>query len=156
MKIYKDVFSGDVLFSDNYPMKLVDDCLYEVYGNFISLTEGADGDEGGDVVDLVLNHRLTETGFRSKSDFWVYFKDYLQKLVKYLERNDRASEVNVFRMNINNVMKELLGKFEDLQFFRGASMDADAMILIMEYKDYEGEKRPVLMAFKHGLSEEEC
>ena len=119
MKIYKDVFSGDELFSNNYPMKLVDDCLYEVYGNFISLTEGADGDEGGDVVDLVLNHRLTETGFRSKSDFWVYFKDYLQKLVKYLERNDRASEVNVFRMNINNVMKELLGKFKDLQFFTG-------------------------------------
>ena len=24
--------SGDELFSDTYPMKLVDDCLYEVYG----------------------------------------------------------------------------------------------------------------------------
>jgi len=32
MKIYKDVFSGDELFSDTYPMKLVDDCIYEVYG----------------------------------------------------------------------------------------------------------------------------
>ena len=31
-------------------------------------------------------------------------------------------------------------------------MDADAMILIMDYKDYEGEERPVLMAFKHGRS----
>ena len=35
-------------------------------------------------------------------------------------------------------------------------MDADAMILIMDYKDYEGEERPVLMAFKHGLAEEKC
>ena len=35
-------------------------------------------------------------------------------------------------------------------------MDAEAMIMIMDYKDYEGEERPVLMAFKHGLSEEKC
>lgn len=24
--------AGDELFSDTYPMKLVDDCIYEVYG----------------------------------------------------------------------------------------------------------------------------
>ena len=35
-------------------------------------------------------------------------------------------------------------------------MDAEAMIMIMDYKDYQGEERPVLMAFKHGLSEEKC
>ena len=26
------LISGDELFSDTYPMKLVDDCIYEVYG----------------------------------------------------------------------------------------------------------------------------
>merc|ERR1711878_170598 len=174
MKIYKDVFSGDELFSDTYPMKLVDDCVYEVYGKHISRTEGdiqlegsnasaegADGDEGGDAstvsgVDLVLNHRLTETGFGSKKDYMVYLKDYMKKVVKYLEENDRAGEVDTFKKNINNVMKELLGKFKDLQFFTGESMDADAMILIMDYKEYQGEERPVLMAFKHGLTEEKC
>merc|ERR1712212_1206874 len=152
MKIYKDVFSGDELFSDTYPMKLVDDCLYEVYGKHISRTEGdiqlegsnasAEGgdDEGGDAstvsgVDLVLNHRLTETGFGSKKDYMVYLKDYMKN-------------------NINKVMKELLGKFKDLQFFTGESMDADAMILIMDYKEYKGEERPHLLAFKHGLEEE--
>ena len=124
-------------------------------------------------MDLVLNHRLTETGFGSKKDYMVYLKDYMKKVVKYLEENDRAGEVAVFKKNINNVMKELLGKFKDLQFFTGntsvsegsscnffiipgESMDADAMILIMDYKDYEGEERPVLMAFKHGLAEEKC
>merc|ERR1711878_168671 len=174
MKIYKDVFSGDELFSDTYPIKLVEDCIYEVTGKHETRTEGdvvlegsnasaegADGDEGGDAstvsgVDLVLNHRLTETGFGSKKDYMVYLKDYMKKVVKYLEENDRASEVDVFKKNINNVMKELLGKFKDLQFFTGESMDADAMILIMDYKDYEGEERPVLMFFKHGLREEKC
>merc|ERR1711929_35495 len=174
MKIYKDVFSGDELFSDTYPIKLVEDCLYEVTGKHISRTEGdiqlegsnasaegADGDEGGEAstvsgVDIILNHRLTETGFGSKKDYMVYLKDYMKKVVKYLEENDRAGEDDVFKKNINNVMKELLGKFKDLQFFTGESMDADAMILIMDYKDYEGEERPVLMAFKHGLTEEKC
>ena len=41
-------------------------------------------------------------------------------------------------------------------YYPGESMDADAMILIMDYKDYQGEERPVLMAFKHGLTEEKC
>merc|ERR1712236_50292 len=172
MKIYKDVFSGDELFSDTYPMKLVDNCMYEVYGKHITRTdddiqlEGSnasaeEADEGTDStsvsgVDLVLNHRLVETGFGSKKDYTVYLKDYMKKVVKYLEDNNRAGEVDEFKKNINGVMKELLGKFKDLQFFTGESMEAEAMILIMDYKDYEGEERPVIMAFKHGLEEEKC
>ena len=70
-------------------------------------------------MDLVLNHRLTETGFGSKKDYMVYLKDYMKKVVKYLEENDRASEVDTFKKNINGVMKDLLGKFKDLQFFTG-------------------------------------
>merc|ERR1712076_175027 len=172
MKIYKDVFSGDELFSDTYPMKLVDDCVYEVYGKHISRVEGdiqlagsnasaegADADEGGDAstvsgVDLVLNHRLTETGFGSKKDYMVYLKDYMKKIVKYLEDNERAGEVETFKKNMNNYMKELLPKFKDLQFYVGESMDNDAMIVIVDYKEYQGEERPVLLAFKHGLEEE--
>jgi len=85
MKIFKDVFSGDELFSDTYKVKLVDDCLYEVLGKHETRTEGEiqlDGsnasaeemDEGTDSasvsgVDIVLNHRLQETGFGSKKDF---------------------------------------------------------------------------------------
>jgi len=172
MKIYKDVFSGDELFSDTYPMKLVDDCIYEVYGKHITRTEGdiqlegsnasaEEADEGTDAasvsgVDLVLNHRLVETGFGSKKDYTVYLKDYMKKVVKYLEENDRAGEVDDFKKNIAGKMKELLGKFKDLQFFTGESMEADAMILMVEYKDYEGEERPCIMAFKHGLLEEKC
>ena len=102
----------------------------------------------------------------------VYLKDYMKKVVKYLEDNDRAGEVDTFKKNINNVMKDLLGKFKDLQFFTGKlyregsrfrylcflfageSMDAEAMILILDYKEVDGEEKPILMAFKHGISEE--
>ena len=49
----------------------------------------------------------------------VYLKDYMKKVVKYLEENERAGEVDEFKTKINGVMKELLGKFKDLQFFTG-------------------------------------
>ena len=38
----------------------------------------------------------------------------------------------------------------------GESMDAEAMIAMCLYKDVNGEERPVLMFFKHGLEEEKC
>jgi len=172
MKIYKDIFSGDELFSDTYKMSLIQDCLYEVVGKYETRKEGEvvlegsnasaeEADEGTEEgstsgVDIVLNHRLTETGFGSKKDFTTYLKDYMKKVVKYLEDNGRSGEVEAFKKNISGVMKELLGKFKELQFFTGESMDPDAMICMMEYKDVNGEERPVLMFFKHGLEEEKC
>jgi len=176
MKIYKDVFCGDELFSDTYPLKLVDNVIYEVTGKHetrvegeITLAgsnasaEGEDADEGADPnsvsgVDVILNHRLVETGFGSKKDYTVYLKDYMKRVVEYLTKNDRAGEVDEFKKNINGVMKDLIARFKDLQFFTGESMEADAMILILDYKEIEingvKEERPVLMAFKHGLEEE--
>ena len=84
----------------------------------------------------------------------MYLKDYMKKIVTYLENNGRAAEVDTFKKNINGYMKDVLGRFKDLQFFVGESMDNDAMIMIMDYKDYKGEERPFLIAFKHGLEEE--
>ena len=89
--------------------------------------EGADGDEGTESssesgVDIILNHRLTETGFGSKKDYMVYLKDYMKKVVKYLEDNGRSGEVDTFKTKINGVMKDLLGRFKDLQFFTGKKL----------------------------------
>ena len=154
------------MFSDTYPIKLVENCLWELTGKVslktfyyscieqlnkcsdtciltinsfhvqhISRTqddiqlEGSnasaeEADEGTDAasesgVDIVLNHRLVETGFGSKKDFTVYLKDYMKKVVKYLEDNDMGDQVADFKTNISKVMKEMLGKFKDLQFYTG-------------------------------------
>merc|ERR1712020_857500 len=82
MKIYEDVFSNDEMFSDTYPIKLVNDCMWEVTGKHISRTqddvklEGANASAAESGIDIVLNHRLVETGFGSKKDYTVYLKDY--------------------------------------------------------------------------------
>ncbi|KAK9890500.1 hypothetical protein WA026_010579 [Henosepilachna vigintioctopunctata] len=170
MRIYKDIFTGDEIFSDTYKIKLVDEVLYEVYGKHVRRTHGdiaLDGanpsaEEAADDnetavesgVDIVLNHRLCETyAFHDKKSYTLYLKDYMKKLVTKLEQT-APDQVDVFKTNMNKVMKDILGRFKDLQFFTGESMEIDGMVAMMEYRDINGESVPVLMAFKHGLEEE--
>ena len=71
----------------------------------------------------MLNHRLVETGFGDKKGFTDYLKSYMKKILKHLEENDRKDEIEEFKGNINKVMKEMMGKFKDLQFFTGESIE---------------------------------
>lgn len=170
MKIYKDIFTGDEMFSDAYKIKLVDDVLYEVYGKLVTRKSGEidiagfnpsaeEVGEGTDEVvesgvDVVLNHRLQETfAFGDKKSYTLYLKDYMKKLVAKLEEKS-PDEVEVFKTNMNKVMKDILGRFKELQFFTGTSLDIDGIVGLMEYRDIDGDSVPVLMFFKHGLEEE--
>lgn len=170
MRIYKDIFTGDEMFSDTYKMKLVDEVVYEVTGKLVQRKQGdieiagfnpsaEDADEGTDEavesgVDVVLNHRLCETyAFSDKKSYTAYLKDYMKKLVAKLEEK-APDQVDVFKTNMNKVMKDILGRFKELQFFTGESMEIDGMVALMEYREINGESVPVLMFFKHGLDEE--
>jgi hypothetical protein len=55
---------------------------------------------------------------------------------------------------MNKVMKDILSRFQELQFFTGESMDIDGLVGLMEYREIDGDTVPVLMFFKHGLEEE--
>ncbi|KAJ8983791.1 hypothetical protein NQ317_000352 [Molorchus minor] len=89
----------------------------------------------------------------TKKSYTAYLKDYMKKLVAKLEEKS-PDQVEVFKSNMNKVMKDILGKFKDLQFFTGESMEIDGIVGIMEYREINGESVPVLMFFKHGLEEE--
>ncbi|KAB0797355.1 hypothetical protein PPYR_08349 [Photinus pyralis] len=170
MRVYKDIFTGDEMFSDNFKIKLVDNVLYEVYGKLIQRKQGdiaiagfnpsaEEADEGTDEavetgVDVILNHRLCESyAFGDKKSYTAYLKDYMKKLVDKLQKDD-PEQVDVFKTNMNKVMKDILGRFKELQFFTGESMDCDGMVGLLEYREIDGESVPVLMCFKHGLEEE--
>lgn len=170
MRVYKDIFTGDEMFCDSYKMKLVDNVVYEVYGKHVTRKQGElrleganpsaeEADEGTDEavesgVDIVLNQRLQECfAFGDKKAFTGYLKDYMKKLVAKLQETN-PDEVDVFKTNIQKFSKEMLGKFKDLSFYTGESMDPEAMIAILDYKDVDGEEVPVMYFFKHGLTEE--
>jgi len=169
MRIYKCIFTGDEMFSDSYKMKLIDDVIYEVQGKTVSRRDdikldGAnpsaeEADEGTDEnvetgVDIVLNHRLVESfAFGDKKSFTLYLKDYMKKLIAKVEEKS-PDQVDVFKTNMNKQMKEILGRFKDLQFFTGESMDCDGMVAMCEYRDVDGTQQPVFMFIKQGLEEE--
>lgn len=72
---------------------------------------------------------------------------------KLTEKN--PDQVDTFKTNMNKAAKDILGRFKDLQFFTGESMDCDGMVCMLEYRDQEdGTQVPILMFFKHGLLEE--
>jgi len=174
MKIYKDIFSGDEMFSDTYKITLVKDCVYEVVGKWetrkgdevqleganASAEEAAEGTEETSTtgIDIVLNHRLTETSFGKKGDYATYLKGYMKNVVKKLEEAGKGDQVDAFKKNIQPYISEILKEWKDLMFFVGESMDPDAMIVLAIEKEVEiaggKEERPVMMFFKHGLEEE--
>jgi hypothetical protein len=79
------------------------------------------------------------------------------KLMKKLQEVD-PDQVPIFKDNINKVMKDIIGRFKDLQFFSAEKnlMEAEGMIGLMEYRDIDGQSIPFMMFFKHGLEEEKC
>lgn len=172
MIIYKDLITGDEMFSDSSKIKLVDDCIFEVYCRHVTRkegdvildganpsAEGEDCDDGADPtvvsgLDLVLNQRLVETGF-SKSDYKNYLKTYtksLQEKWKELEWSDE--KIAAAKGKITDAAKVFLKKLDDVQFFLGESTNPDGMVGLLEYREENGGEVPVMMFFKHGLDEE--
>jgi len=171
MLIFKDVFTGDEMFTDSYKYKLVDNVVYEVYGKYVSRKIGdvtLDGanpsaeeqDEGTDDatesgIDVILNQRLVEAScFGDKKQYTSYIKEYMKRVATKLEQ-DKPDQVEVFKSNMSTAMKGILGKFKDLQFYTGESCNIDeGMVAIVEYRDVDGEEIPIVLFFKHGLLEE--
>jgi len=170
MKIFKDIVSGDEICSDSYPMKLVDDLVYEFDGKRIQINNAIDdaliggnasAEEAGDgtaddvvsKINIIHTHNLKETSF-TKQSYQAYIKGYMKRILTKLEQSnpERAAQ---FKAKVPLYMKnEVLGKFEQLEFFTGEKMDPDAMVILMNYR--EDGLTPYFMIFKDGIVEEKC
>lgn len=175
MIIYKDIITGDEMFTDSNKVKLVEDCIFEVecrsvtrkegdieIAGFNPSAEGEDADAGADPtvvsgLDVVLNQRLVETAF-TKKDYMNYLKTYTKALMeKWKELEWSEDKINDGKAKVQVAAKLLLKKVADSQFFLGESSDPDGMIGILEYRDDgNGGETPIMMFFKHGLIEEKC
>ncbi|XP_054719459.1 translationally-controlled tumor protein homolog [Uloborus diversus] len=171
MIIFKDIITGDEMFTDSSKCRLIDDCLYEVECSHVRRCQGdvqldganpsqEEGDEGIEEVvesglDLVLNQRLVETGF-SKSDYKTYLKSYtksLQEKWKEIGRSD--NEISDAKAKLTEAVKKVLPKIGDVQFFMGESSNPDGLIALLEYREVPGgDEKPIMIFFKHGLLEE--
>ncbi|MGI4458304.1 translationally-controlled tumor protein, partial [Klebsiella pneumoniae] len=134
MIIYKDIVSGDEMFSDAYKMKVLDDYFYEIEGKITTEKGGIDESAIGgnasaeDAVEgleesgttgcnIVIAQRLQETQF-TKAQYKVYIKDYSKKVLEYLTKN-KPERVDGFKAASAAGMKRVMGNFKNWQFFTG-------------------------------------
>lgn len=166
MIIYKDLFTGDELFSDSFPVQLVDGVVYKVKGKMrtevIDIDERAIGgnasaegpDDGGaeatskQGVDVVMNSRLVEYTL-NKKDYMTYIKEYMARVKKSLSET-KPDDVDLFTKNVQTFIKDVLANFKEYQLFCGESLQPDGMLALMKWE----EETPYVYFFKHGLDEE--
>ena len=166
MLLYRDLISGDEMFSDAFKITEVGDIAFEVDCRMISMKEGVDIDIGANpsaegaaeeevmeegmttVNNVVYSFRLQETSFDKKS-YMTYIKGYMKKLKSELQGSDR---LEAFEKNIQPFVKKVLENFKDYEFYVGESMNPDAMVALLNYR--EDGVTPYLTFFKDGLKEE--
>jgi hypothetical protein len=152
MKVLKDVFSGDELCSDTFPMR-EEGCVYVIEGKMVTAESGGDygiaanadedaaegavadtldGAAHAQVINFVDSHRLQETQYTKKL-YMAYIKAYMQRVKAHLESTNPA-RVAPFMAEAQAFVKMVIGKFDDFRFFTGVSMDTDAMCPLVFYK----------------------
>jgi hypothetical protein len=170
MIIYKDIITGDELFTDSSKTKLVDGAIWEVECCQVTRKQGEivlpganasaeEADEGTDEtvesgLDLVLNQRLVETGF-SKADYKNYLKTYTKSLQeKWKENGMSDDEINEAKAKLTEGVKKVLKNLDNYQFFLGESTNPDGAVGLLEYRETDNGEKPIMLFFKHGLEAE--
>ncbi|KAI9598836.1 translationally controlled tumor-associated [Syncephalis fuscata] len=164
MLLYEDIISGDEMFSDAFPMKEIDDIVYEV--DCAMMAVGGDGDidiganpsaeeapeelEASNVEtvnNVIHSFRLQSTSFDKKS-FLTYLKSYM-KAIKTKLQESNPDRVDEFASKAQDFAKKLIGNFKDYEFYTGESMNPEGMVALLNYR--EDGVTPYFTFFKDGL-----
>jgi hypothetical protein len=169
MRVWKDVISGDEMASDSYPYaecfegaglevkaRFVTKKANEDFGVAANTEEGEDESKPDDstvtVVDVADGLRLQEITLDKKS-FMAYIKGYLKAVKEHLEANGKADRVAAFQKGATSLVKELVGKWDEVQVFTGESGNWDAGLAYAYMKD-QSDAGPTFFYFLDGLKQE--
>lgn len=174
MLIYRDIISGDEMFTDTVKVTVVENSVYEVTCKHVVRKEGEivlagsnpsaeEADEGSDEhseagLDVVLNQRLQETSF-DKNGYKLYLKTYTKALQdQWKEAGHSDEKIAELKSMCMAGVKYVLGKIDkDTQYFLGESMNPDGCIGILIYRDgADGNEEAIMMFLKAGVEEEKC
>ncbi|XP_040913849.1 translationally-controlled tumor protein homolog [Toxotes jaculatrix] len=170
MIIYRCIISNDEMFSDAFKVK-ESECglFYEVEGKVVTRTDSIDDrliggnasaeevtetseDSSVSGVDIVLNHKLQETGF-DKKQYVAYIKDYMKTIKVKLEESS-PERVDAFMAGAQVAVKKIVANIKNYQFFTGESMSPEGMVGLLDYR--EDGITPYMLFFKDGLQVEKC
>ncbi|KAG0261642.1 hypothetical protein BG011_000816 [Mortierella polycephala] len=162
MIIYKDIISGDELFSDAFDVKEVGGS-YEIECSMIQVKEGVDVDTGANasaeevtedlehgvsvVNNVVYSFRLHSTSF-DKKGYLTYIKGYLKQL-KAEKSFASEEETKAYEAEMTAEVKKIIANFKDYEFYTGESMDPEGTIMLLNFR--EDGTTPYFTVFKHAV-----
>ena len=103
------------------------------------------------MINVVQAHGLQETQL-SKKDCMVMIKAYLKKTCTWLNENGKGDRVDGFKQGATEMIKFIMGKFDEMQIFTGSSYDTEAGLAFAYTMD--GEVDPTFLFFHDGMKEE--
>jgi len=168
MKVFKDAFSGDEMFSDSYPHALCfGDAMYRIKSKYVPKDDnivihekGAfDADDVDDKADIEMVNNIIDSFHLqevqlTKKDFMGYVKGYLKKAVAYLKENGKEDRVKAFQAGATEAVKFIAGQHGEFQFYVGQSFDMEAGIAMAYQEDQTGERGPDFLIFSDCLKEQ--
>ena len=164
--------SGDELFNDAFPIKKVNDFIWEVDGKRINVSEGIDesliganpsaeeqeealNDGVVTEIDVVYSNQLVQTSFPDKKAYGAYLKTYLKELADRV-KSKNPDRVKDFQDAVQKYFSaNVLGKFSQMQFYTSSSYsDGTQYIIPCNYRD--DDITPYFIFIVDGLEEEKC
>merc|ERR1712216_623388 len=162
MKVWKDLWTGDEMLSDSYPMKMLyEDACIEVKAKMvqkgsdfvaIAADDEAGDEEGESVINLVDAHKLQELEL-SKKNAMQMIKALMKKTAAYLKENGGEDRVKPFMQGATQLVKFIMGKFDEMQIFMGEGEEAADNSLCFAYTK-DGETEPTFLYFADTMKEE--
>lgn len=153
--------------SFEYTQTIEDTCL-EVKAKFVTKKENEDcgiaanteeGEEEAQaddktvtVIDVVDAMRLQEITLDKKA-FMAYIKGYLKAIKEKLEASGKTDRVATFQKGATVLVKELVGKWDEVQCFTGESGNWDAGLAYCYMKD-QADAGPTFFFFLDGMKQE--
>jgi hypothetical protein len=182
MKLYKDILTGDDMFTDVYRITETE-FFVKVQGKIVTVKEGdiddsliggnksaeddtpdASNDQGSKTgCNIVLQNRLVEIPYSKKSEMLTELKPYLKKLKEFLKESGADDDkLKEFEATSKTFVLDIKANWDDYQFFAGETDTGDDphCVVFMNYpeKDLSGADQdgssPVLTFFKAGLRTE--
>lgn len=146
MKVWIDIISGDEMVSDSYPhTEVYNGAGLEVRARY--KTKGVDqiaiaSDDvieddgtGETVVDIVDAFKLNEISGFAKKDFMAWCKAYFAKITEKLKANGKEARVDGFKAGATDLIKFVMGKYDEMQIFAGPKYDMEAGLCVAWQKN---------------------
>lgn len=144
MKVFKDIFTGDEMFSDSYPHeKVFGDSMWQVKSKYVLKDDNVvihekgafDADEPEDNADIEMVNNIIDSFHLqeiqlTKKDFMAYVKGYLKRVVGWMKENGKEDRVKPFQAGATEAVKMIVGKIDEFQFFVGQAYDMEAGIAL--------------------------